>query len=79
MDQSKSWRRGFAGGFLTLGLAVAGQVTTGGGARACSIATQPSVAEQVLEHLRPAIRDHGGVAQRVALAVLGAVVHTTCS
>ena len=31
------------------------------------------------QRLKPAVRSHGGLAQRVALAVLGAVLHSSCS
>jgi hypothetical protein len=83
MDRSleaKAWRRGFAVGFLALGLSVAGQVSTSSIAAGatCPLQTQPGIAEQVIERLKPAVRSHG-VAQRVALAVLGAMLHGSCS
>jgi len=84
MDRSleaKAWRRGFAAGFLALGLSVTGQLATSrAAARAtpCALPSQPGVAEQLIEHLKPAVRSHG-VAQRVALAVLGAMLHGTCA
>src|SRR4051812_39770359 len=81
MDQrleAKGWRRGFASGFLVLALAVAGQV---GASRSqashpqCPLAApEKSLAEQVIERIKPSVRSHG-VAQRVALAVLGAMLH----
>ncbi len=79
MDERKSWRRGFAAGFLTLALAVGGQFATRPVANVCPVEARPSIAEQIIAHLKPAVRDHGGVAQRVALAVIGAVEHSTCS
>jgi hypothetical protein len=43
------------------------------------MAAQAAVAERVIQHLKPSVRSHGGVAQRVALAVLGAMLHSDCS
>ncbi len=79
--EAKAWRRGFAAGFLALGLSVAGQVAVSraaGHASSCPLQAQPGIAEQLIEHLKPAVRSHG-VAQRVALAVLGAMLHGSCS
>lgn len=85
MDRSteaKVWRRGFAAGFLALALSVGGQVASGSGSRGvspCPVQMQLGLAEQVVQHFKPAVRAHGGLAQRVALAVLGAVLHSRCS
>jgi hypothetical protein len=84
MDRSleaKAWRRGFAAGFLAFGLSVAGQMAasrTAADAPPCPLQAQPGVAEQLIERLKPAVRSHG-IAQRVALAVLGAMLHGSCS
>ncbi len=80
--ESKAWRRGFAAGFLALGLAVGGQVAAShaaAGEVSCSLSREPGVAEQIIEHLKPAARAHGGLAQRVALALLGAMLRGSCS
>ena len=85
MDRSvdaKMWRRGFSAGFLALALSVGGQVTLGGPSSRearCPLGAQESLAEQLVQRLKPAVRSHGGVAQRVALAVLGAMLHNRCS
>ena len=79
--EAKAWRRGFAAGFLALGLSVAGQTATArldAGSTSCPLQAQPGLAEQVIERLKPTVRSHG-VAQRVALAVLGAMLHGSCS
>ena len=79
---SKFWRRGFAAGFLALALSVGGQVVSSrlsADAHSCPLAAQPGIAERVIQHLKPSVRAHGGVAQRVALALLGAMLHDTCS
>ena len=80
--EAKMWRRGFAAGFLALALSAAGQAATGVEAAdvpACPIRLQFGVAERLVQKWKPAARSHGGVAQRVALAVLGAVLHSGCS
>jgi hypothetical protein len=79
MDRSleaKAWRRGFSAGFLALAVSVAGQTLSSmaSDAQPCPFAAQPGIAEQVVERLKPAVRSHG-VAQRVALAVLNAMLH----
>ena len=85
MDRSveeKAWQRGFAAGFLALALSVVGQVTLRAASSsdaACPLAVPEGLAEQVVQRLKPAIRSHGGVAERVALAVLGAMLHNRCS
>ena len=85
MDRSieaKVWRRGFAAGLLALALSVGGQVASGpgtAGASSCPVRAEPGLAEQVVQHFKPKVRSHGGVAQRVVLAVLGAMLHSRCS
>jgi hypothetical protein len=79
MDRSleaKAWRRGFSAGFLALAVSVAGQAvsSTVSDAQPCPLSAQPGVAEQVIERLKPAVRSHG-VAQRIALALLSAMLH----
>lgn len=77
--ESKAFARAFAAGLLALALSVGGQVATGRGAAGCPLDGGDSVAAAVIASLRPAVRAHGGVAQRVALAVLGAVLGGSCS
>ena len=81
MDQNleaKAWRRGFASGFLALALSVAAQIGVGrseASHSSCPLAaSEKGLAEQVIVHLKPTVRSHG-MAQRVALAVLGAMLH----
>ena len=76
--EAKAWRVGFAAGFFALALSVGGQMLSRE-ASACQLPVQQGVAEQVIQRLKPAVRSHGGVAQRVALAVLGAMLHSRCS
>ena len=79
--EATAWRRGFAAGFLALALSVGGQAASSrllGEARSCSLAAEPGVAEQLIEHLRPSLRGQG-IAQRVALALLEAMVYSRCS
>jgi hypothetical protein len=77
MDQTrdaKAWRRGFVSGILALALSVAAQAGLARTAAACPMeAAEPGLAEQVIQRLKPAVGTN--VAQRVALAVLGAVLH----
>ena len=76
--ESKAWRRGFASGFLALALSVAGQLGVAraeAAHQACpTLAAETGLAEAVIERIKPSMRSHG-VAQRVALAVLGAMLH----
>jgi hypothetical protein len=81
MDQNleaKAWRRGFASGFLALALSVGAQIGVSRSEAShptCPLAaSEKGLAEQVIEHIKPTVRSHG-VAQRVALAVLGAMLH----
>ncbi len=79
--ESQSWRRGFAAGFAALAVSLAGQLTTSASAQSdssCPYAAQPGFAERMIDHLAPRARACG-VAQRVALALLGAMLHGRCS
>ena len=79
--EAKTWRRGFAAGFLVLALSVGGQAASARWApetESCPLPAQTGLAEQLIQRLKPAVRTHG-VAQRVALAVLGAMLHSSCS
>jgi hypothetical protein len=80
MNESKSWRRGFAVGFVALAVSIAGQVATREAdvreVRSCPLTRSP-VSERFSERIAPQTEARG-LAQRVALAVLGAVLHT-CS
>jgi hypothetical protein len=74
MNESQAWRRGFAAGFVALALAVGGQVATREAdvraGRSCSLSRSR------LSQRSPAPRaENSGLAQRVALAVLGAVLN----
>jgi hypothetical protein len=75
---SRAWRRGFLGGFAALALAVSGQVATSSLSEPerCPRA-QPDtpVAQAILEQV---VAPHG-LTQRVALAVLTAMLAHTCS
>jgi hypothetical protein len=79
--ESRTWRRGFAAGFAALAVSVAGQMATSVPTQSnssCPYAAQPGLAERVIDHLAPRARTYG-VAQRVALALLGAMLHGACS
>jgi hypothetical protein len=80
MSESTSWRRGFAAGFLALALSIGGQVATREAevvvGRSCPLA-RIHVPHRTAERLPPRMESRG-LAQRVALAVLEAVLHT-CS
>jgi hypothetical protein len=80
MDESRSWRRGFAAGFAALALSVGGQLATRASectaVRACPV-SQNRLADRLAERFTPNIDAHG-IAQRVARAVLGVVLQT-CS
>lgn len=80
MDESRSWRRGFAAGFAALALSMGGQVITAEAdapaASACSV-QRSRLADRLAHRLTPNL-DARGIAQRVARAVLGVVLQT-CS
>ena len=79
--EARAWRRGFLAGIAALVLSVGGQLAVSrasAGEQQCPLAAQqPGLAEQVIAHLKPSLGMH--VAQRVALAVLGAMLHSACS
>ena len=79
--EARSWRSGFAGGFAALLLAMAGQMATSrlASPEVCPLA-QPEapIAQRLIDKLVTA-RDHRGLTQRVALAVLGAMLMHTCT
>lgn len=77
MSESQSWRRGFAAGFMALALSVGGQVAT----RESQTEPVPScplsrnrLAGRLADRLIPHAEERS-LAQRVALAVLGAVLN----
>jgi hypothetical protein len=84
MDRSleaRHWRRGFAAGVAALALSVGGQMATSGALRegsACPIAAQQGLAGQLFDEFVPRVRIPT-VAHRVALALLRAMLHDSCS
>jgi len=76
--ESKSWRRGFLGGFAALAFAVAGQMTASRFEipAACPVEQQETPVAQAL--IEKVVAPHG-LTQRVALAVIGAMLMHTCS
>ena len=79
MTESQSWRRGFAAGFAALVLSVGGHLATSGGApaeSACSL-SRTRLADRLAERFTPQVEARG-LAQRVARAVIGAMLGT-CS
>ncbi len=79
--ESRTWRRGFAAGFAALAVSLTGQVATSASSQSnssCPYGAQPGFAERTIDHLAPRTRAFG-VAQRVALALLGAMLHGGCS
>ena len=78
MNESKSWRRGFAAGFAALALSVGGHLATGEAPAksACSL-SRSRLADKLADRFTPEVEARG-IAQRVARAVLGAVLGT-CS
>ena len=75
--EARSWRRGFAGGFAALLLALGGQSAVNYLTVPESCPAETPVAQQLIEKLAP--RMSGGLTQRVAMALLGAMFHRTCS
>ena len=78
--ETRSWRRGFAGGFAALLLALAGQAAVArfpDAPAACPLANGPPLAQVLIEKLSPP--ESRGLTQRVALAVLGTLLMHTCS
>ena len=79
MDESRSWRRGFAAGFLALALSVGGHVATGVPASDTGVSCPLTRARLARFRTRAAAEaETQGLAQRVARAVLGAVLHGGC-
>jgi hypothetical protein len=77
MNESQSWRRGFAAGFAALVLSVGGHLATETPApESCSL-SRSMLADRLAERFTPRVEARG-IAQRVARAVLGAMLHT-CS
>ena len=78
--ETRHWRRGFAAGVAALALAVGGQLATRTAEErtACPLSAEPSLAQQVLQRIKPAVSAQG-LPQRVALAVLGAMLGSSCS
>ena len=78
MDESQSWRRGFAAGFTALVLSIGGQVAVRAtddrvASPSCSLSRRAVWSR--FSH-RPVPRaEERGLAQRVARAVIGAVLH----
>jgi ABC-type transport system substrate-binding protein len=79
MDETKSFRRAFLAGLLTLGVALSGQMATSNFDAAQTCAFSSSASHRQLD---PAIglvqlepRARPGLAERVARAVIGAVLH----
>jgi hypothetical protein len=83
MNESTSWRRGFTAGFAVLALSVGGQIATresdvrtGASTRSCPL-SRSHVSAPWTERVEPRA-EAAGLAQRVARAVVGAVLHS-CS
>jgi hypothetical protein len=74
MEESKTFRRAFAIGLMTLGVALGGQLATSTPAAArCSLPHgRPSAARILFARVAP--RAESGLAQRVARAVIGAML-----
>ena len=78
MDESRSWRRGFAAGFTALALAVGGQVAVRAAdesAATPSCALSRRMVWSRFSHRAAPRADAQSLAQRVARAVIGAVLH----
>ena len=78
---SRSWQRGFALGFLALALSVGGHLATAERVEtgaSCPLASRTDWSDRLIERMSERIRPHA-VAQRVALALLGRVLHGSCS
>jgi len=78
MSESQSWRRGFGAGLLALALSIAGQVAVRasderGASSSCPLSRRASFSRYSQRPVPWA--DDRGIAQRVALAVIGAVLH----
>jgi len=77
MSDSSSWRRGFAAGFVALALSVGGHLATSGSGMSagasCSL-SRTGLADRLADRVTPDVEARG-IAQRVARAVLGAMLH----
>jgi hypothetical protein len=78
MNETRSWRRGFAAGFAALALSVGGQLATGADdaldpAESCPL-SRNRLADRMSDRFAPRMNAQG-IAQRVAHAVVGAVLH----
>jgi hypothetical protein len=81
--ESRSWKRGFAAGFLVLAVSVGGQMTTSSeveSGASCPLAKRsPDLSERVMARISEQFQGNA-VAHRVALALLDAVLHASnCS
>jgi hypothetical protein len=76
--QNRSWNQGFGAGFLVLALSVGGQVASSPALDepSCGRSRPGSLVSELVARLAGA--QGQGIAQRVALKVLDAVLHT-CS
>ena len=79
--ENRHWRNGFLAGIAALALSMGGQVATSAPAapEACPLSRQPSVAQRLYDHFAPRVRANHGVAHRVALALIGAMLSNGCS
>jgi hypothetical protein len=77
MNESKSWRRGFAAGFAALVLSVGGHLATGEAPAESACSLSRSRLADRSDRFSPNLEARG-IAQRVARAVLGLVLGT-CS
>ena len=75
MNESMPWRRGFAAGFLALALSVGGHLATCGptAGTPCSL-SRMRLTNRIADRVAPEV-DVPAIAQRVARALLGAVLH----
>jgi hypothetical protein len=78
MNESQSWRRGFAAGFAALALSVAGHLATAEAPafESCSL-SRSMLVDRLADRFTPNVEVRG-IAHRVARALLGAMLHT-CS
>ncbi len=77
--EARHWRNGFAAGVAALALSVGGQLATAPAAgEACPLAPQPGIAARLFDEVAPRVHAQS-VAHRVALALLGAMLHGSCS
>jgi hypothetical protein len=77
MNESQSWRRGFAAGFAALVLSVGGHLATEAPVSGSCSLSRSMLADRLAERFTPSVEARG-IAHRVARAVLDAMLHT-CS